>query len=131
MNKTKNEAGVSMIEFALVLPFLILILFGVIQYGWLFGAKLSLMNTTASAARFSTVGAPRPTETEIRQMFMANLIAPVQTNDVQSVTVTENVNGVVDLREVKAVAKIKLFLPFVVPSNNNGFVTLTEIAKMR
>ncbi len=51
----KHEKGQSMVEFALILPFLLLILCGIIDYGWLFYNQLNVNNACREAARFAVV----------------------------------------------------------------------------
>lgn len=47
----KSEKGQAMVEFALVLPILLLILLGTIDVGWLFYNQLSVDNAAREAAR--------------------------------------------------------------------------------
>lgn len=132
MRNIKNrESGASILEFALVLPVLILFLFGIIQYGWLFATKLSLMNTTATIARYSTVGYPRPTADQVNSAFLNNVMLPVEKNSIKSISLIENVDDIIDLREVKVVYDLELFFPFIIPNNKNGKLELVVFAKMR
>lgn len=47
----KNEKGQSLIEFALVLPLLILIVVGIAEFGWLFNGKITLTSAAREGAR--------------------------------------------------------------------------------
>lgn len=47
----KNEKGQAMVEFALILPLLILLLCGIIDFGWIFGNQLILNNAGRDTAR--------------------------------------------------------------------------------
>lgn len=47
----KNEKGQSIIEFALILPILIFLLMGIIEYGWLFNGKITLTSAAREGAR--------------------------------------------------------------------------------
>ena len=49
------ERGASALEFALVLPVLITLVFGIIGFGVLFAQQLSLSNASRQAARFGAV----------------------------------------------------------------------------
>lgn len=53
--KMKKENGQAMVEFALVLPIFLLILCGIIDFGWLFFNQLSLNNACREAARVAVV----------------------------------------------------------------------------
>jgi len=51
----ENERGASAVEFALVMPFLMLIVFGIIVYGMVFAQSLSLSNAARQAARSGVI----------------------------------------------------------------------------
>jgi Flp pilus assembly protein TadG len=55
-----RRRGAQMVEFAIILPVLVFLLFGIIQYGWIF-LKVSQLN---QAARMGTRVAVRPAATE-------------------------------------------------------------------
>lgn len=55
MKRIKRENGQAAVEFALVLPVLLIILCGIIDFGWLFYNKLALSNTCREGARFAVV----------------------------------------------------------------------------
>jgi Flp pilus assembly protein TadG len=47
----RSESGASAVEFALVLPLLLLILFAIIEFGWFFANRIVLTNAVSDAAR--------------------------------------------------------------------------------
>lgn len=51
-----SERGAAAVEFALILPILVLILFGVIEFGGVYNAQLMLTGAAREAAREMTVG---------------------------------------------------------------------------
>jgi Flp pilus assembly protein TadG len=51
----KNEKGQAMVEFALILPLLILLLCGIIDFGWIFGNQLILNNAGRDTARYMAI----------------------------------------------------------------------------
>ncbi|MDD2427000.1 MAG: TadE/TadG family type IV pilus assembly protein [Eubacteriales bacterium] len=51
----KREEGQTLVEFALILPLLLLLLVAVIDFGWIFFAKLMVNNTTREVARIYAV----------------------------------------------------------------------------
>jgi Flp pilus assembly protein TadG len=55
--RTQEERGAAAVEFALVLPVLLLVVFGIISFGFLMAQKASLSNATRAGARYGTVNA--------------------------------------------------------------------------
>lgn len=51
----KDENGQSLVEFALVVPVLLLFLLGIVEFGWLFNAKISLTSAAREGARVAAV----------------------------------------------------------------------------
>ncbi len=51
----RKDDGASAVEFALVLPILLMLLFGVVDYGWWFGETLGLRSGVREAARLGAV----------------------------------------------------------------------------
>ena len=52
--RRKNEGGAAALEFALVMPLLFLLLFGIIAFGVVFAQNLALSNAAREAARFGS-----------------------------------------------------------------------------
>src|SRR3954454_21959404 len=55
LRKLKGESGQATVEFAIALPFLLLILFAIIQFGITFNHYLSLTDAVRAAARQAVV----------------------------------------------------------------------------
>ena len=53
--RDKKEDGQSTVEFAMILPVFLLILCGIIDFGWLFYNQLSLNNACREGARYAVV----------------------------------------------------------------------------
>jgi len=73
--KLNNQAGVAAVELAIILPLIVMILFGAIEFGLLFYNKAVITNATRVAARAGTSGVD---DTEMRNIIgsycNANLI---------------------------------------------------------
>ena len=52
----KKQEGQSLIEFAIVLPVLLLVVFGIIQFGIIFNAQITLTHAAREGARVAVVG---------------------------------------------------------------------------
>jgi Flp pilus assembly pilin Flp len=61
----RDKKGVSAVEFALILPLLILLIVGIAQMGIMYFAHSGLRNLVADGARFASIS-PRPTDTAIK-----------------------------------------------------------------
>ena len=56
MARSRQQDGAAAVEFALLLPLLILLLFGFIQFGTAFNARIQATNAAREAARLAVVG---------------------------------------------------------------------------
>ncbi len=51
----RRESGQAMVEFALVLPILLAVLCGIIDFGWLYYNQLTLTNAAREGARYAVI----------------------------------------------------------------------------
>ncbi|MDR6905398.1 Flp pilus assembly protein TadG [Agromyces sp. 3263] len=56
MHSTRNERGAAAVEFALIIPLLLLLVFGVMEFSRLYNEQISLSNAARSAARVMAIG---------------------------------------------------------------------------
>ena len=61
----RDRKGVSAVEFAMLLPLLILFIVGIAQMGILYFANAGLRNLVAESARYASIS-PRPSDTAIK-----------------------------------------------------------------
>lgn len=54
----KNQRGQSIVEFALIMPLIILILFGIFEFGRIFYSYIVITNSAREGARIGAVGKP-------------------------------------------------------------------------
>jgi hypothetical protein len=52
----RRRTGQTLAEFAITLPILLLLLFGIIEFGRIFQAWVTLQNSARAAARYATTG---------------------------------------------------------------------------
>ena len=65
----RGERGASLVEFAIVAPLLILLLFGVVEFGWAIGQQVDLRSKAREATRIATVGG---TVAEVKSKVCSN-----------------------------------------------------------
>lgn len=81
MTKRRSQRGASAVEFALVLPILIVLLFGIVEFGLLMYNKAVITNASREGARAGIVFSPRPDETAIKKVVSDYADAHVVTFD--------------------------------------------------
>jgi len=117
-----SVSGTTLVEFALTIPLLALLLFGIIQYGFIFAAYTTLRTGASAAARYATLSLPNPTVPQI-QSYAKSAIGPMLlTNGVTAVNVNTNatVGGVTGAKSVQINYNLELIIPFVVPGKTAG-----------
>jgi Flp pilus assembly protein TadG len=89
----RDRRGSELVEFALIMPLLVFIVFGVVDFGLVMFDKAVITNAAREAARAGIVFAPtRPTETEIRSVAQAYCLTNLVTFGAP-VSPTVTVNG--------------------------------------
>lgn len=129
----RSASGSTLIEFALTLPLLALMLFGIIQYGFIFAAYTTVRNASAVAARYATLTSPAPTQAQV-EALAKQAVGPML--DPTKATPTANMNttvgGLPGAKSVQVQYTLKLIIPFVVPGKAKGSsLTLTATTVMR
>ena len=83
MFKLKDEKGQALVEFAIILPVLLLILLGIIEFGLMLNSYLTIQNASREGARLGIVGG---TTDEIKSNVVS--VSPNLNADDLSVTVS-------------------------------------------
>jgi Flp pilus assembly protein TadG len=65
----RRQRGATLVEFALVLPLLVLLLFGIIEFGRILSAQVIVTYAAENGARYATLGA---TSTEVTNQVRAS-----------------------------------------------------------
>ncbi len=81
LKKCRREDGQAMVEFALILPIFLLILCGIIDFGWLFYNQLSLNNACREGARYAVVNTADNADTQAIINHIENTTTTVFAND--------------------------------------------------
>lgn len=119
----RDAAGQTMVEFVLVLPVLLVILFGIIQFGITFNNYVSLTDSVRAGARTAAVSrmSPDPTGDTVSKVKASSDLDPSKV----TVTVTSDwLHG--DDVTVKATYPYNISLFGVVVASGNLTSTTTE-----
>lgn len=81
IKRSRHEDGQAMVEFALILPVFLLILCGIIDFGWLFYNQLSLNNACREGARYAVVHTAENADTQAIINHIENTTTTVFAND--------------------------------------------------
>lgn len=101
-SKVGSDQGASAVEFAIVLPLLAVLLFGIIQYGFTFFEYIQVAQSAREAVRWGALGS---TDAEVRAKAVAAAptmastmaVTIARTADSVSVTVTQPVTRLAPL----------------------------------
>ncbi|MGB4589581.1 MAG: TadE/TadG family type IV pilus assembly protein [Clostridiaceae bacterium] len=137
-NIIRNEKGQGLVEFALVLPVLLLILLGIVEFGWLFNAKITMTSAAREAARvYAIKGIPKVGDPDYIKNAVENTISILtSTNTVIDGTLDVDPLPLISLSEgseiqmatVIVTADIRPLIGFYIVDKN---IKLTSQASMR
>ncbi len=129
--KLKNEKGQAMVEFALVLPILLLVVCGIIDFGWLIFNQLSLDNACREGARYAAVYSEEELCPQMTETHVKNIIAPIFEDVDVSVTytnITDKFSGDV---VVELEAEMNILTPVLGAINGSQKKVLTSEVVMK
>lgn len=118
----KSEKGQALVEFALVLPILLLLILGMIEYGWALNGKITLTNAVREGARLAAIN-HKESEAEQLVKEVAEELGLTGVNphaDVNDVAKKAMVEASVDIKPI-----VGLFI------NDGNPLTVTARAEMR
>ena len=67
----RDERGAALVEFALVLPVLVMFVFGIVEFGRGYNAKIELASAVREGARYVALGGTTATRTGVEQKVEA------------------------------------------------------------
>lgn len=76
----RRRRGVATLEFALVLPVLLYLVLGIIEFGWMIKSQLTLSNAAREGVRYAALG-NTTTAVRTRVKSMANTLPTALTDD--------------------------------------------------
>jgi len=121
----KSEKGASAVEFALILPILIILVFGIVQFGIAFNNYIALTHAAREGARLAAVGCCEDPDCDFEQAVRNS--AP--TVEIETITV-ENPDGISIGSKIVITVKGKV-LNIEIPLVGSWPVQLTSQATMR
>lgn len=135
LNRTANEGGQDLIEYALVLPLLLLVMLGIMEFGILFWNYNTIANAAREGARAGII--PGATPEQVRERALDSLagLNPDLLDTTEGVNPT-NINGIVfdtdaNTIEVKVVYNTRLITaPMLSVVDDGGAITLRAVATM-
>lgn len=83
----KGDRGASLVEFAIVLPFLLVLLLGIVEFGWALGQMNDIRHGAREAARLAAV------DTGSATLMRTLVCSSMDLGSGQTVTFTDSANG--------------------------------------
>lgn len=80
-----KRRAAAIVEFAVVLPLLLTVLFGIIEYGWMFMVRQGVMNAAREGCRVAVLSTTTEPYTEVTERVMESL-APMGITPIISMT---------------------------------------------
>ncbi|HXI84383.1 MAG TPA: TadE family protein [Verrucomicrobiae bacterium] len=116
----RRQSGSSLVEFSLVVVPLMLLLFGIIQFGFIFAAYMTVRNATVITARWANLQVTPPRTVDDIKAFAKLQVQPMlNPNNVTAVNVSQtNVTSGVTNTSVEIQYNLRLIIPWVVHGSN-------------
>ena len=120
----KNEKGASAVEFALILPILIILVFGIVEFGIAFNNYIALTHAAREGARIAAVDLNNP---DLKNIIIERAF-PVQITEDDIVISTPEGTNIGDPVEVEITYNISITIPLVgswdIPLKNKAIMRL-------
>lgn len=112
----KDENGQALVEFALILPLFLLLIMGIIQFGFIFSGQITLTSAAREGARLAVVTDPYEVadaddviKKRVISAAIALLLSPITENDIE---ILRNISGPDDGMVIVAVdGKVPIIMP--------------------
>ena len=122
LGRTNNEDGAAAVEMALVLPILLLLVFGIIEFGFIFNRYISVTHAAREGVRQLALGVSAE-DAELKAEGATGDVVSADVSDPIACTASEPAVGEV---QMQCTTNYKLNL-FVIDST----ITLSSTARMR
>jgi len=120
----KSEKGASAVEFALILPILIILVFGIVEFGIAFNNYITITHAAREGARIAAVDLNNP---DLKNIIIERAF-PVQITEDDIVISTTEEKNIGDPVEVEITYNISITIPLVgswdIPLKNKAIMRL-------
>jgi len=120
----KSEKGASAVEFALILPILIMLVFGIVEFGIAFNNYITITHAAREGARIAAVDLNNP---DLKKIIIERAF-PVQITETDIVINTPDGTNIGDPVEVEITYNISITIPLVgswdIPLKNKAIMRL-------
>lgn len=125
--KLKDEKGQAIIEFALVLPILLLLLCAIMDFGWIYGNRLLADNACREAARYTAIHYYDSTSDDDAAIAAGIVKARAPTLIAPAVTLTKSGDSIT----IKVMSEVTVLTPIISSLFTNGRYIITVDCVMR
>lgn len=115
----KSEKGQALVELALVVPILLMLIFGITEFGRVFGTQLILLNSAREGVRYAAVGA---SDTEVVTKIINNSSMLDNTKLNISITPSDSVRQRGESVEIKIQYPVEIYAPIISQFTGNPYV---------
>ena len=119
MKSLRNNKGQALVEFAIVLPILLLLVMGIFQFGMMLNSYLTIENASREGARAGIIGS---SDAEIQELIIATSPVLNPLDLTVSITPDEINRKAGDTLTVKLTYNYKLTVPIISSLFNNEVV---------
>ncbi|OAA93725.1 TadE/TadG family type IV pilus assembly protein [Clostridium coskatii] len=119
LKNLNNEKGQALVEFAIILPILLLIVMGIVQFGMVVNSYITIENASREGARAGIIGS---TDQEIQYLIVTTSPNLDPKNLTVTITPSESSRRSGDSLIVKVTYKYNLTVPIISSLFNNVIV---------
>lgn len=126
-SRKKNEKGQTLVEFALVLPILLILVLGIIQFGIILNGQVTVTSAAREGARFGVVGEDEDAvKTRVKNALAGSLLIDPNSADIDVTYPTMSGEELT----VYVQYNMPVIVPLVFPGGVNSF-SVEATSKMR
>lgn len=119
MKNLKNQKGQALIEFAIIMPILLMFVMGILQFGMMLNSYLTIENASREGARAGIIGS---SDIEIRDLIIVTSPSLNPENLTVTITPDEASRKSGDTLTVNVTYSYKLIVPIISSFFNDGVV---------